>query len=174
MLCYSYNDECRPRKTQMSRRPIGSTRCTRAACRWGMGTVKGFAPVASDAKPRCRRPWEPYEPRVSGTPSPSSWPHMCWRRGQRGPPTGSKPCSVPHRPSTGAMALCPQCLTIIVDCPSSAARCGPSCLTSTAELRTERRQCLIASGGRFRISLKRCCPILRSYRGLGNEHTMWR
>src|SRR6266540_2160551 len=154
--------------------PDGGGGCTSASCRWCIGTLKCFAHVASDAKPSCRRPWERYEPRLSGTPSPSSWPHLCWRRGQRGQPTGSKPFSVPHRPSKGAMAICPKCITIIVDCPSSATRCGPSCITSTAELRTERRQRLVSSGGRFRISLKRCCPILRSYRGLGNEHTMWR
>ena len=41
MLCYSCNDECRARKTQMSRRPIGSTQKVKRGSRTrGTFTIK--------------------------------------------------------------------------------------------------------------------------------------
>ena len=116
----------------------------------GSGCTQCFLPMVywdhQVARTRCRRrkakireALEAVRAAFTRMPSPSGWPPKSLRIGTRGPPTGSRPFSGPHRPSKGATAICRKCITIIVACPSSATRCGPSCITSIVALRMGRR-----------------------------------
>ena len=136
-----------------------------------MGTTRWRARVVAAAKPGGARPWKRCAPRVSGTPSPCGWPPTSERSGQPGPPTGSKACSAPRRPSKGATAFCHTCSTSSGACRSSATRSGPSSTMSMVAQRMARHPQRAFSDGRFQISLKRYSPISRSCLGLDNAKT---
>ena len=105
-------------------------------------------------------------------PSPSSWPLACLRNGKRGPPSGRRSFSGPHRPWKGAMAICRKCITTIAACPSTDTRCGPFCTTLIVALQMVRRQRLVFSGERFRTFLKQCYPTSMPCLSRGDENTM--
>ena len=152
-------------------RPDGSSGCASASSPWSTGPTRCLAPGAADGKPKYRRPWKRCARRLSGTPSRSGWLPLSLRSGRHGRPIGSKPFSAPPRPSKVATAFCRKCITIRGGCPNSAPRYGPFYITSIVAPRMVRHQRHAFFGGRSRISLKRCYPILRPCPNRGGENT---
>ena len=106
--------------------------------------------------------------------APKACLHKPAKSGTCGRPSGCRPVSAPYRLWKGATVLCRTCLTIIVDCPSSATRSGPPCITSLVTRRMAQHPHLVSSCGRFQISAQPCYRTSMICHGLGNETRPWR
>ena len=155
-------------------RPCGGTGCTSACFRSSIGHTKWPTHGARAGKPGCERPWRRGKARFKRMRLLSSWPRRFLRSGKRGLPSGRRRFSAPRLPWKGAMVLWHSCIRISEACPGTATRCGPFCLTSIVAPQMERPPRPGFSGGRFRISLRRCYPISKSCLGLDNAMTMSR
>ena len=142
-----------------------------ASCPWSIGTTKWPTRAVADGKPRYAQALEAVRTAFDQHAITQRLaPHVLAEWQAWAIAAGQKPFSAPRRPWKGATAICHKCITISGDYPSSDTRCGPSCITSIVALRMARRQRRAFSGGRFRISLKRCYPISRPCLDLGNAN----
>ena len=148
----------------------GGNGWTNASSRWSIGAIKWRARAAADGKPRCRQPGQRCAPPLTSTRLPSGSPPTCWRSGKRGLRSGRRPFSGPPLPWKGATGICLRCTITSEVCPGADTRCGRSCTTSIVALRMARRRHRAFSGGRSRISLKRCYRILRTCPNRGGEN----
>jgi hypothetical protein len=137
-------------------------------CRWSMGNATSPIRAVRAERHGWGRPWRQSARRLTPRRSPHGWLRKSWRMGQHGRPSGSTSFSVLRRRSKGATALCPKCSTSSGGCPSSARRCGPSCITSIGALRMAQLRQLVWSAGRFQTSLQRLYPTAMPCLGLGN------
>ena len=149
----------------------GGSGGTSASCPWSIGTIKWRVRAAADGKPRCRQPGQRCASHLTSTLSPSGSPPKFWRIGKHGPFSGRRPFSGPPRPWKGAMGICHTCTITIGACPGGETRCGRSCTPLIVALWMARRPRRAFSGGRSRISLKRCSLIWRPCPSRGGENT---
>lgn len=136
----------------------GRAGSTRGYSPSSLGTISWPTHGARGGKPRCALPWRRYASRFTRIPAPHSSPLTFLRNGKRGPPSGCRSFSGPHRPWKGATAICRTCIITTAACPGADTRCGRLYTTVIVALQMGRRQRLDFSGGRSPIFLKRCCP----------------